>query len=145
NSADEYLPRISPDGKWVAYISDTGMGYEVFVSPIPGAGAPSGERHQISTGAGREGPVWGPSGLVLYYRVGGRVLETRLKVTPQFETATDTLFTDVFVHGNGYTDFDTRDGKRFLMMRSIDEQQRLVVVTGWLDVLRDRMSQGARK
>ena len=58
-------PALSPDGRWLAYVSDeSGNRLEVYVQPFPGPGP----RRQISTGGGRE-PLWARDGGTLYYLV----------------------------------------------------------------------------
>ena len=54
---NESVPRFSPDGHWLAYISDESGRYEVYVQPYPGPGS----KWQISTEGGTE-PVWNPNG-----------------------------------------------------------------------------------
>jgi Tol biopolymer transport system component len=57
-------PALSPDGRWLAYVSDESGQPEVYVQPFP---AP-GKRHQISNNGGRE-PLWARDGRTLYYLV----------------------------------------------------------------------------
>jgi Tol biopolymer transport system component len=57
---------FSPDGRWMAYVSNESGGREVYVQPYPGPG----EKIRVSTdssGGGTE-PVWAPSGRELLYR-----------------------------------------------------------------------------
>ncbi len=58
-------PAFSPDGKWIAYVSDTSGVSEIYVRPYPGPGAPI----KISTEGGRE-VVWSRGGRELLYRGG---------------------------------------------------------------------------
>jgi len=60
---NEASPRFSPDGRWLAYISDESGRYEIYVQPYPGPGG----KWQISAEGGR-GPVWNPNGRELFYR-----------------------------------------------------------------------------
>jgi Tol biopolymer transport system component/predicted Ser/Thr protein kinase len=53
---------FSPDGRWVAYMSNETGKPEVYVSPFPWTGA----RWQISNGGGSS-PRWRPDGKELYY------------------------------------------------------------------------------
>ena len=55
-------PALSPDGRWLAYVSDESGQPQVYVQPFPGPG----RRHQISTNGGRE-PLWARDGRTLYY------------------------------------------------------------------------------
>ncbi|MGH7554725.1 MAG: TolB family protein, partial [Longimicrobiales bacterium] len=61
--AEEFSPRISPDGKVLAYVSDETGRREVYVTPLPGPGA----RIQVSNDGGEE-PMWSPLGNELFYR-----------------------------------------------------------------------------
>jgi serine/threonine-protein kinase len=56
--SDESAPRFSPDGRWVAYVSDEAGQAEVYARPAP---------RRISSGGGRE-PVWRRDGRAIYYR-----------------------------------------------------------------------------
>ena len=47
-SFDEMHGRFSPDGRWLAYVTNETGRYEVYVRPFPGPG----ERVQVSTGGG---------------------------------------------------------------------------------------------
>jgi Tol biopolymer transport system component len=60
--SNEWNPMVSPDGRWLAYVSDESGRDEVYVRPF---GRPGG-RTPISTEGGRS-PVWSPtSGEILY-------------------------------------------------------------------------------
>jgi hypothetical protein len=61
--ANEYMPSISPDGKWLAYQGDQSGRYDIYVTRFPEGGA----QFQVSTGGG-EKPVWRRDGKELYYR-----------------------------------------------------------------------------
>ena len=52
-AAGERFPSFSPDGRWVAYLSDETGVAEVYVRPFPGPGG----KWQISTGGGAS-PQW---------------------------------------------------------------------------------------
>jgi Tol biopolymer transport system component len=66
--ANELNPRLSPDGKLVAYQSDASGRWEVYLQPFPrGEG-----RWQVSAGGG-EHPMWNPKGGELFY-VSGEAL-----------------------------------------------------------------------
>jgi Tol biopolymer transport system component len=60
---NEWHPSLSPDGRWLAYVSDlTGQG-EVWVRSWDGSGAPV----RVSREGGQE-PQWGPDGRELYFQ-----------------------------------------------------------------------------
>ena len=60
--ASEEDPRVSPDGKWVAYQSDESGRVEVYLKPIDGGDL----KWQVSTSGGAD-PMWDPSGGKLYF------------------------------------------------------------------------------
>ena len=137
--------RFSPDGHWVAYFSLESGQSEVYVIAASGDGG----RHQISTEGGIE-PMWAPDGKTLYYRAGGKMIAAGILTSPAFTvTRREAVFTDRFFRSGNMTvaSYDvSRDNKTFLMIGSSGEAaQRIVVVTGWLDELKERMAQAARK
>ena len=62
-SANESVPRFSPDGRWIAYRSDESGGNEIYVRPFPSG---SGGKWQISSGGGIYG-LWSSNGRELFY------------------------------------------------------------------------------
>jgi len=60
--ATETHPTFSPDGQWLAYVSNAAGSTEIYVRPYPGPGAAL----QISGNGGTE-PAWSPDGRRLYY------------------------------------------------------------------------------
>jgi serine/threonine-protein kinase len=64
---NEYVPRFSPDGRWIAYRSNESGNDEVYVRPFgPAASSGSGGKWQISTGGGNY-PIWSNNGRELFY------------------------------------------------------------------------------
>ena len=61
--SEESAPRFSPDGRWIAYVSDESGQVEVYARPAAGGGT----ARRISSGGGRE-PVWRRDGGAMYYR-----------------------------------------------------------------------------
>lgn len=61
----ERLPTFSPDGRWMAYISDETGRDEVYVRPFP---ASTGKWLVSTQGGGW--PRWNPNGRELFYRSG---------------------------------------------------------------------------
>jgi eukaryotic-like serine/threonine-protein kinase len=61
--ASEGNPAISPDGRWLAYVSDETGTRQVYVRPFPDVRS---GRWQVSTDGGR-GPRWAPDGRRLYF------------------------------------------------------------------------------
>ena len=61
-SSNETDGRISPDGRWIAYVSDESGAQEVYISSFP----KPGNKSSISTGGERE-PEWRRDGKELFY------------------------------------------------------------------------------
>jgi Tol biopolymer transport system component len=141
-ASDAFTPRISPDGRWIAYGSDESGANEIYVASMSG----SGGRMQVSTAGGLE-PVWAPDGHTIYYRTAGRMMAATVVTSPAFlVTRRDSLFADTYVTGIFFHSYDvTRDGKAFVMLRNANRSQRAIVVFGWLDELRERMALAAKR
>jgi Tol biopolymer transport system component len=86
--ARELSPRISPNGRWLAYTSDESGSFQVYVLPVPGPGA----RVPVSVEHGIE-PVWSRDGKRLYYVSRNLLLAAHVNETGGFQaTKQDTLF-----------------------------------------------------
>jgi Tol biopolymer transport system component len=73
--ADESAARFSPDGQWIAYVSNESGQAEVYVRPSTGA-APA---RKVSTSGGME-PVWRPKdGDALFYRANDRLMKIPMR------------------------------------------------------------------
>ncbi len=73
-AATEMMPRYSPDGRWLAYLSNEFGPGDIFVRPAPGRGE---GRWQISSGGGQF-PMWSSKGNELYYEGP----DSRIRVVP---------------------------------------------------------------
>ena len=74
--SDEGQPAMSPDGRWIAYQSNSSGRWEVYVQPFPGLGG----RWQVSTQGGVS-PIWGPNGRELFYRNARAVISVPVAAT----------------------------------------------------------------
>ena len=109
---------FSPDGRWIAYVSDESGTAEVYAAPFPG---PGGKR-LISTkqaGVGQGGvPVWRPDGKEIFYIAPDRSLmavEVTVKGTALEAGLPRVLFGPILgVGGRNYA--VSADGKRFLTL-----------------------------
>ena len=138
--AREYAPQFSPDGRWMAYVSNESGRPEICVQPYPGPG----NKWQLSTSGGAE-PVWNPNGRELFYRSGNKMMSVEIATQPSFvagkprmlfegpyATTPPTLvspFYDV-----------APDGQRFLMLKPTEQTQaaptQINVVLNWSEELK---------
>ncbi len=68
-TADESAPRFSPDGRWIAYVSNESGQPQVYLRPT----SPAAVSRRVSVKGGTE-PVWRRDGDALYYRSEGQLL-----------------------------------------------------------------------
>ena len=76
-SANEENPRFSPDGHWIAYVSNESGMNQVYVQPFP----MSGGRWRISENGGFA-PVWGPGGRTLLFQRGNDIVTVPVTTKP---------------------------------------------------------------
>ncbi len=130
---DEHDGRISPDGHWVAYVSDESSRNEVLVQSFPVLG----NKRRISTNGGSN-PVWRQDGRELYFLSDDQTLMA-VKVTPSapapgFSTPTR-LFQrkDIVISGGREIYAPSRDGQRFLILVPVedDRAKAIQLITNW--------------
>jgi Tol biopolymer transport system component len=140
--AVETMPRVSPDGRWVAFTTNESGQDEVVVQPFPGPGG----RIQVSASGGSEA-VWSRDGRRLFYRANGRIMAATIRPGPAFSVASrDTVLVDRYAFApNPHANYDVMpDGAHFIFLEPASEGM-MVVVANWRAVLRERMAgSGAR-
>ena len=77
---NESMGGLSPDGAWLAFVSDESGQPEVYVRPFPNVEA---GRSTIST-AGGQGPVWSRDGSELFYWASNQFMAVSVQTTPSF-------------------------------------------------------------
>jgi Tol biopolymer transport system component len=114
-SSAQHSSRFSPDGKWIAYVSDETGRLELYVQPFPTTGA----RFQITKNGGGH-PLWSPDGKELYFDNSGRMFSVAIQAQPGFSAGEPApLPIRGFVQGQGNVrrQYDMiSDGKQFIMM-----------------------------
>jgi len=138
-AAIENMPRVSPDGRWILFITNESGRDEVVVQPFPGPGG----RVQVSSGGGTE-PLWSRDGRRIFYRGSGKLMSAAIRATPSFSViARDTVLTDSYVFAtNPHTNYDVLpDGAHFVFLEP-DHSSEMIVVANWGAVLRARMAGG---
>jgi serine/threonine-protein kinase len=134
----ESFPSFSPDGKWIAYMSDEAGSREIYVRPFPGPGG----KIQISTGNGTR-PSWHPSGREIFYQSGTQWYAASVTLSPDFKAEKPRLlFEGPFINIPGFAYALARDGERFLVLANPEQfetRRDLTVVTNFFDLLRRRV------
>jgi serine/threonine-protein kinase len=129
---DERAARLSPDGRFLAYVSDQSGDAEVYVRSFPD----SSGTWLVSQGGGTE-PAWSPDGRELFYRSGDWLIAVPLITTPRFSAGRrDSLFAGPYVPNPTHTNYDVHPaGDRFVMVRSSESERQVVVTLNWLPAL----------
>ena len=127
--------QISPDGKWVAYVSDSNGADEVWVRPFPGPGAPV----PVSSAGGHD-PVWSRDGKELFYQEGSKLMVGAVVSTSPLQMqAPKMLFDGGFItwEPNTPRTYDVAADGRFLMIEpSTANAQRFNVIINWAEELK---------
>ena len=116
--SDELNGIVSPDGRWLAYESNSSGPFEIYVRPFPNGGLP----RQVSTAGGRQ-PLWARSGKELFY-VGGNGALLSVPVEASDTTWNNgtpmKLLEGRYVTGGtlGRMYDVSPDGRRFLMIKA---------------------------
>jgi Tol biopolymer transport system component len=129
--------RLSPDGRWLAYVSEQSGTREVYVQAFPGPGA----RVQVSSGGGIE-PVWNPNGRELFYRTSTMLMAASLSLSPELSVVRrDTLFLIGLSTPTQVANYDVMpDGDHFVTIRPRNGGAPPMVIVNWITELRERMS-----
>ncbi len=142
---DERNGIVSPNGRWLAYDSDSSGRHEVYVTSFPNVGS-----GQLVSTAGGWKPLWAPNGKELFYETLDRTL-MRVAVDTNSPTwnagAPIKLFDSsrrYFLGGDSSTGrtYDVSpDGQRFLMIKLPGDEPvamppSLIVVQNWVEDLK---------
>jgi len=139
---------FSPDGRWVAYVSDRSGQNDVYARPYPGPGA----EITVSVGGGSE-PAWHPRGTELYYRTETDLMAvsvdpaaSNLSVGAPRRVMADTYRRDTGGGSGGMANYAiTPDGEAFIMVEDAGATAGdggapdIYVVLDWLDEVRARL------
>ena len=131
---DERAPAFSPDGKYVAYMSDESGRFEIYVKPFP-----EGEGKQVSA-TGGEIPVWSRRGDELFYAAAEDLMVVAVKTNPSLSMGQpQKLFSRRLAQADRpeglYDSYDvSADGQRFVLLQTVEEKpatQKLTVIQNW--------------
>ena len=133
---------FSPDGRWLAYVSNESGRDEVYVRPFPGPG----RRWPISAGGGQE-PLWSPDGRELFYRVGRELMAVPVRTQPTFQPGSpEVLFAGRYYGGpQAPPAYDiSPDGQRFVMVQESEdaapEHRQIIYIPDFFGELKAKMA-----
>ena len=129
---------LSPDDRWLAYVSNESGREEIYARPFPGPGG----KLQISTEGGTE-PMWSRDGRELFYRTGNKMMAIAIATEPELAPGRPTLlfegrYLSGVSTGNPATGYDVAPDGRFVMIRA-DEASgptQIHVVLNWFEELK---------
>jgi Tol biopolymer transport system component len=132
---DERSARFSPDGRYLAYVSNQAGRSEVYVRSFPD----SSGTWLVSQGGGTE-PAWSPDGRELYYRSGDWLMAVPIATRPRFSVGRrDSLFSGHYVPNPTHTNYDVHPaGNRFVMVRSGESERQVMLTLNWTTLLTAR-------
>jgi len=128
---DESAPRLSPDGRWIAFVSNESGHDEIYISTV----AAPDRLYKISSGGGVE-PVWGASAGELFYRTPDGLMMAQFTGGDANSSRSRLLFKGEFAGGTiDAANYDVMpDGQRFIMIQRQSQAPAAVhVLMNWLD------------
>jgi hypothetical protein len=127
--------QFSPDGRWVAYISNESGRFEVYVQPFP----VSGEKWKISMDGGAEAR-WRRDGKEIFYLAPDRTLMS-VRIKSDGETLEpsaprplfQTRMAGPFGGGVRFNYVVSPDGERFLINTELEDSSKspIIVILDW--------------
>ncbi len=144
----EFQPQISPNGRWMAYVSNEPGQAQIYVRPFPDVNS---GLWQVST-AGGNSPLWSRDGQELFYRNGNAVMAVAVKTEPSFDIigTPQSLFRGAYLSQSRRlvnTSLQTYlwdvspDGNRFLMIKEAGNtaSNRINIVLNWFEELKQKV------
>jgi Tol biopolymer transport system component len=130
-AANEAGPRLSPDGRFLAYYTDETGQNEVYLRRFP-----EGDERWTVSGAGGSYPVWNGTGTELFYRaLDGTIMGVPARLGASVSVGEPRALVDETTAGAETSrGWDvTPDGQRFLVVSRADEagRSRVIVVQNW--------------
>jgi len=131
---NDVSPTLSPDARYVAYISDETGRSELFVRSFPeGSG-----KTQLSL-AGAAFPRWSPRGGEVFFVEGHTLMAVPVRTAPALQVGTPQRLFDLEEHAGRVLTYDTIDGEHFIVVRTLKPAEAgVAVVENWFQEFRTR-------
>jgi Tol biopolymer transport system component/DNA-binding winged helix-turn-helix (wHTH) protein len=133
-ASNEYAAKLSPDGRYIAYMSDETGREEIFVRPFP-----AGEgKWAVSTNGGKQ-VRWRRDGRELFYSQEAALIGVSLQNAPDFRPGLPVpLFSNPAFQVPGWeANYDVApDGQRFLIPERVGGTRKIHFVQNWLAAVR---------
>jgi Tol biopolymer transport system component/tRNA A-37 threonylcarbamoyl transferase component Bud32 len=139
---NQTMPAVSPDGHWLAYVSNRTGRNEIYARPFP-----LGDKYvQVSDSGGTE-PAWSADGHRIYYRANGALMAAALTMPVLAVTSRERQFSDVSDNTMPHRNYDVSpDGTGFLMIApSTAATPEAVIMLNWLIKLREQLARSVAK
>jgi serine/threonine-protein kinase len=139
--AEESSPALSPDGRWLAYVSDESGRHEVYVRPFPNVDE---ARWLVSAGGGSE-PLWSHSGRELFYRNGNNdMVAVEILAGPTFARGEPRVLFSMrdYPSVQNHPNYDVGpNDQRFIMIQleESDVESDVVMVLNWFEELKAKV------
>jgi len=140
SKVEHFEGRVSPDGKWIAYVTSEFGPNDIFVTSFPSGRG----KWQISSGAIQPPPIWGADSKTLYYASSaGDIEEAKLQTSATSIAIEEVrpLFRSPFLTttSRAVFDVDAKHGPRFIGSVSPDASALpLNVLTNWTAELKEK-------
>ena len=134
--------RLSPDGRFVAYLSDESGRPEIYVRPFPQGGG----KWQVSANGGAS-QRWGRDGRELFYVEGETLMAVAVSTTKGFSAGSaKPLFEHPGLVADLSSSYDvSADGQRFVVVEDLESEEgeevkppSIHIVENWFEEFKDR-------
>ena len=134
----ENFAQLSPNGKWLSYMSDESGHWQIYVVSYPDQ-----ETKRLVSSTGGEEPRWSPDGSEIIYRYGSQWFSASFSDDPSLELGSpNVLFEGPYINIPGYSWDISPDGDRFLLVENPAQNEpltKLVVITNFFDEIQRRL------